>query len=144
MNTNASRGRGPPRSAAFRPLQRAKFGCAGFVPAPSATRTVKRRDQRVGGTASAARPAPGARPSGRFNVRREGALKIPGRAEVREVKRRERRAPGRLAGTVSQGSPEGFRGYRWADGFESRWDSRIRERIKTLWNVPLPSQLSLR
>jgi hypothetical protein len=28
----------------------------------------------------------------------------------------------RRVGTVSQGSPEGFRGNRWADGFESRWD----------------------
>ena len=32
-------------------------------------------------------------------------------------------------GTVSQGSPEGLRGNRWADGFESPWDSRVeRER----------------
>jgi len=30
-----------------------------------------------------------------------------------------------LVGTVSQGSPESIRGNRWADGFESRWDSKL-------------------
>jgi hypothetical protein len=28
-----------------------------------------------------------------------------------------------FAGTVSHGSPESIRGNRWADGFESLWDS---------------------
>ena len=45
------------------------------------------------------------------------------RAAGREVKRHECRAPdAEFVGTVSQGSPESFRGNRWADGFESRWD----------------------
>lgn len=29
-----------------------------------------------------------------------------------------------FVGTVSQGSPECLRGNRWADGFDSRWDSQ--------------------
>jgi hypothetical protein len=32
-----------------------------------------------------------------------------------------------LAGTVSQGSPEGLRGNRWADGFEARSDFRMEQ-----------------
>jgi len=57
----------------------------------------------------------GARPSGRFNVRTgEGVGKLFARAGMREVKRHECRAPCLPARTAN-----------WADGFESRWDSRM-------------------
>jgi len=84
-------------------------GCKDFAPAGACGRSATFRSlQRANGRAR---------------------WKIFARADLRKLKRRERRAPdAEFGGMVSQGSrssPAGADRQPWTDGFESRWDSRM-------------------